>query len=328
MKLLAIETSCDETAIAVVEDGNRVLSNVVASQMAAHADFGGVMPELASRMHVEQLTYVLRQALSEAKVSLHDIDAIAVTQGPGLIGALHVGMVMAKTLAWYYQKPLIPVHHIVGHIYANRFVGEIEYPSLALIVSGGHTELVLLKGPLDFECLGQTQDDALGEAYDKVARLLKLGYPGGPRIDALAAQGQAQYTLPRTKTQGPYDFSFSGLKSAIAQRVANTPDLNVANLAHDFQEAAIDHVMEKTLKALQDVPVQQFILGGGVAANSRLRERIDALRDIYPDLKVSLPPLWCCTDNAAMIGAAGDLLHRAGVRADLDVAAHANLTYL
>lgn len=327
--ICAIETSCDETAIAFIRNGKEVLSNVVSSQIDTHRAFGGVMPEVASRLHIEQLSLVLKESIQQAKVSMEDVDAIAFTQGPGLIGSLHIGVLASKTLAWYYQKPLVPVHHIAGHIYANAFVTELKFPLLALVVSGGHTELVYMKEDYDFEVLGTTQDDAVGEAYDKVARVMDLGYPGGPAIDALAKQGTTQYVLPRVKTEKPLDFSFSGLKSAVLQLVQKEQrmnrQLNKANLAYAFQEAVLDELLLKLRKALEITDVKQVVLAGGVSANSRLRQRLTLMMEHYPDIALSIPPLWCTTDNAAMIGAAGAVAFNKGIRADFTASAKAGL---
>ena len=328
MRICAIETSCDETAVAIIEDGKKVLSNIVSSQINVHQAFGGVIPEVASRIHVENISLVLKEALDEAKMTLDDVDAFAITHGPGLVGSLHVGLIAAKTLAWYTQKPLIPVHHITGHIYANNFVCELSYPMLALVVSGGHTELVYLKAEFDFEILGSTQDDAVGEAYDKVARVMGLNYPGGPEIDKLAKLGEPQYKLPKIKTQKPFDFSFSGLKSAVLQLVhKQTEALNIENLAYAFQEAAVGELMKKTRLALDTYPVKHFVLAGGVAANSRLRECVLGLSDEYEDVQITIPPLWCCTDNAAMIGAVAYIAYKHGIKADLSLSASPGLEY-
>jgi N6-L-threonylcarbamoyladenine synthase len=327
--ICAIETSCDETAIAFIENGNKVLSNIVSSQIDTHRAFGGVMPEVASRLHIEQISLVLKEAIEKSGVSMNDVDAIAFTQGPGLIGSLHIGVLASKTLAWYFQKPLVPIHHIAGHIYANAFVTQLKFPLLALVVSGGHTELVYMKEDYDFEILGTTQDDAIGEAYDKVARVMELGYPGGPAIDSLAKQGTTQYVLPRVKTEKPLDFSFSGLKSAVLQLVLKEErqgrELNKANLAYAFQEAVLDEVLLKTKKALEIVEVRQVVLAGGVSANSRLRERLLKMMESYPGIACSIPPLWCTTDNAAMIGAAGAVAYKKGIRADFSTSAKAGL---
>ena len=217
MIVLGIESSCDETAVAIVKDRKEVLSSVVASQIDVHKEFGGVVPEVASRIHVENISFLIEDALKKANCTMDDIDAVAVTKGPGLIGCLHVGVQAAKTLAFAFNKPLVPVHHIAGHIYANELVVDMKYPVLALVVSGGHSQLIYMKDETSFEVLGTTQDDAIGEAFDKVARVMDLGYPGGPKIDKLAKEGQNVYALPKPKTQGKYDFSFSGLKSGVLQ---------------------------------------------------------------------------------------------------------------
>jgi len=328
-RILAIESSCDETAVAIVEDGKELISNIVSSQINVHSKFGGVIPEVASRIHVENITVVLDEALQKAGLTMEDIDAIAVTHGPGLVGSLHIGIQAAKALAWYYDKPLVPVHHIAGHIYANRFADELHYPLLALVVSGGHTELVYLKSEYSFEILGTTQDDAIGEAYDKVARVLGLPYPGGPAIDQLAKSGVKHYRLPKVKTENELDFSFSGLKSAVLQLVSKQTKIKEEivpeDLAYAFQEAALDELIQKTKAALTRYDVKHFVLAGGVAANSRLRERVNLLKEDFPELTITIPPMWCCTDNAAMIAMAGTLAYHAGHRADLSLSADPGL---
>jgi len=329
LRILAIESSCDETAAAIVEDGKILLSNVVSSQIDVHTLFGGVVPEVASRIHVENISVVLEEALTKAHLTMDAIDAIAVTHGPGLVGSLHIGIQAAKALAWYFGKPLVSVHHIAGHIYANQFVDTIEYPLLALVVSGGHTELVYLKSEFAFEILGSTQDDAIGEAFDKVARVMGLPYPGGPAIDKLAKTGVKHYKLPKVKTEKELDFSFSGLKSAVLQFNAKQTklkeDVVPADLAFAFQEAALGELLEKAKKAIESFDVKHFVLAGGVAANSRLRVLVAELKDRYPELKITIPPMWCCTDNAAMIAMAGTLAYRAGQRADLSLSADPGL---
>ena len=328
MRICAIETSCDETAVAIIEDGQTVLSNIVSSQINTHAAFGGVIPEVASRIHIENISIVLEEAIKVANLTIEEIDAFAITQGPGLIGSLHVGLIAAKTLTWYYDKPLIPIHHITGHIYANQFVDDLQYPLLALVVSGGHTELVLLEEEFRFEILGSTQDDAIGEAYDKVARVMGLPYPGGPHIDQLAKLGKKNYKLPKVKTQNPLDFSFSGLKSAVLQLIQkNKEEIIKEDLAYAFQEAALNEIMEKTKLALTQHNVKHFVLAGGVAANSRLRDRVNELKINLPNLKITIPPMWCCTDNAAMIGAVAYIAYKHGVRGDLDISANPGLDY-
>ncbi len=312
--ILAIETSCDETACAIVKDGKEILSNIVSSQIEVHKKFGGVMPEVASRLHVGQVSLVIDEALEKAGINMEQVDAIAFTRGPGLVGSLHVGVQAAKTLAWMYKKPLLPIHHIIGHIYANIFVDDLSFPLLALVVSGGHTELVYMEDEWKFEIIGTTQDDAIGEAYDKVARVLGLPYPGGPAIDQLAKGGVPAYSLPHPKTEGPFDFSFSGLKSAVLQLIQREEkqgrEINRENLAASFQETALTTLLEKTMKAVETYKPKQLVLAGGVAANSRLRIRIQELMIDQTEVRCTIPPLWCCTDNAAMIGAAGSVAYR------------------
>lgn len=328
--ILAIESSCDETAVAIIENTNQVLANVVATQIDVHKEFGGVIPEVASRIHVENISMVIAEALKKANKQVFDMDAIAVTQGPGLIGSLHVGVQAAKTLAWSFHKPLVPVHHICGHIYANALVKDLKYPMLALVVSGGHTELVYLKAEYEFEILGTTQDDAVGEAYDKVARVMGLPYPGGPQIDRLAKEGKPVYKLPHPKTAGELDYSFSGLKSGVLQfidRCKRKGEAYVpADLAASFQETALDELLNKLKIAIDKKRPAQVVLAGGVAANSRLRERLMKLmEETYPDIDYIIPPLSCCTDNAAMIGVAGTIAFQHGVRGDFDLTADCSM---
>ncbi len=327
--LLAIESSCDETACAVVRNGKEILSNVVASQIDVHTLYGGVVPEVASRIHVENISVVISEALRQAGISVNDVDGIAFTQGPGLIGSLHVGVLAAKTLAFAYHKPLIPVQHLTGHIYANAFVGELKFPLLALVVSGGHTELVLMKEDYDFNVIGTTMDDAVGEAYDKVGRVLELPYPGGPKIDRLAKEGKPVYRLPKPKLENEMNFSFSGLKSAVMQYInrleRNGEQLNVADMCASFQETALNSLWDRVELALANNEVRQLVLAGGVAANSRLREIVEQRMKKHPDVEYIIPPLSCCTDNAAMIGASGYIAYKKGIRADYSVAADASL---
>ena len=306
--ILAIETSCDETAAAVIRNGNEILSNVVASQIESHERFGGVVPEIASRHHVEQITIIIDQAMKEANVQFADLSAIAVTEGPGLVGALLIGVNAAKALAFAHDLPLIGVHHIAGHIYANQLISELKFPLMTLVVSGGHTELVYMKEHGSFEVIGETRDDAVGEAYDKVARTLKLPYPGGPHIDRLAAEGNPTIPLPRAWLEADsYDFSFSGLKSAVINTLhnANQKGLEISNedLAASFQESVVEVLVEKSKRAALEYNVNQFLVAGGVAANKGLREKLTKL---FTELGIELviPPIKLCTDNAAMIGAA------------------------
>ncbi|MBW9213169.1 MULTISPECIES: tRNA (adenosine(37)-N6)-threonylcarbamoyltransferase complex transferase subunit TsaD [Terrabacteria group] len=307
-KILAIESSCDETACAIIEDGHVVLSNVVSTQIDTHKQFGGVVPEVASRLHVEKISIVIKEALEKAGMSVQDVDAIAYTKGPGLIGSLHVGVQAAKTLAWMYKKPMLPTNHMAGHIYANAFVKELKFPLLALVISGGHSQLVWMKEEYSFEIIGDTLDDAVGEAYDKVSRVLGTGYPGGPVIDKLAKQGKEHYFLKTPKTDGTYDFSFSGLKSSVLQLIQREEKLGnplvKEDVAFAFQEVAIHSLVDKTVVAIRDKKPAMLVLAGGVSANSRLREVMVEKMQAFPETDLILPPLSVCMDNAAMIGAA------------------------
>ena len=283
--IMGIETSCDETAVAIIKNGREIVANVVASQIESHKRFGGVVPEIASRHHVEQITIVTEEALKQAKITFAEIDAIAVTEGPGLVGALLIGVNAAKALAFAQNKPLVPVHHIAGHIYANRLVTELKFPLLALVVSGGHTELVYMKEHGHFEVIGETRDDAAGEAYDKVARTLSMPYPGGPHIDRLAQAGNPTINLPRAwLEEGSYDFSFSGLKSAVINTVHNAEQrgeiIAPEDLAASFQESVIEVLVTKTIKAVAEYGVEQVLVAGGVAANKGLR---NALENAFSD---------------------------------------------
>lgn len=329
MYLLAIESSCDETSAAIIQNEKDVLSNVVSSQIETHKAFGGVFPEVASRLHVEQINLVIRKAVEDAGITFEDLGAIAFTQGPGLIGSLHVGVMAAKSLAFALDIPLVPVHHIAGHIYANKLVGDMVYPVLSLVISGGHTELVYSKSEFEFEILGQTQDDAVGEAYDKVARQLGLSYPGGPIIDKQAQLGKKNYVLPKTKTENPFDFSFSGLKSAVRQLTLREErhgrDLIIEDVAYAFQMRAVEQLMEKVNYALSVKEVKTFALAGGVAANSLVRQSALDLEKAYPDMQVLIPPLWACMDQAAMIGLAGVIAYERGIRANYDISAKSNI---
>ncbi|PNZ74542.1 tRNA (adenosine(37)-N6)-threonylcarbamoyltransferase complex transferase subunit TsaD [Mammaliicoccus stepanovicii] len=319
--ILSIETSCDETAASVIKNGNEIISNEVVTQMMTHKKFGGVVPEVASRQHVEVMTQVIDEALKNANTSMEEIDAVAVTEGPGLIGALLIGVASAKALAFSHQKPLIPVHHIAGHIYANHLIQPLKFPLIALIVSGGHTELIYMKDHLDFEIIGETRDDAVGEAYDKVARTIGLPYPGGPEIDRLAQLGEDTLNFPRVWLEkDSYDFSFSGLKSAVINTLHNKKQKNEEIVSKDvatsFQNSVVEVLVGKTISAIKEYNVNELVVAGGVAANKGLRE---ALQKNCQDLNINLtiPPLNLCTDNAAMIGSVAHFLYLNGKRADM-----------
>lgn len=305
--ILAIESSCDETSMSIVKNGKDVLSIVVNTQISTHEKFGGVVPEIASRMHTENITMVLDETLKKANVSMDDISAIAVTYGPGLMGSLLVGVEAAKTIAYVYKKPLIAVNHMAGHIYANNIENTMEFPILALVVSGGHTDLVYMEDDYKFEVLGSTLDDAIGETYDKVARVLDLKYPGGPNVEKLAAQGQPTYKLPIPMNDNSLNMSFSGLKSSIINLVHNETQrgnpINKEDLAASFQTVAIDELTRKLSLALKKVNVNQVIIAGGVSANQYLRKEVAKLLE-NTNIKLLVPSMIYCTDNGAMIGAA------------------------
>ncbi len=325
--ILAIESSCDETAVAITKDG-KLLSNVVSTQIEVHRKYGGVMPEIASRLHAENIGAVLKEAIEQANIKLEDVDAFAVTRGPGLIGALHVGLQAAKTLAMLYKKPLIPVHHLTGHIYANEYVDELQFPLLAVVVSGGNSELVIMKDHLQFEVIGETRDDAIGECYDKVARVLGLPYPGGLPIDQNAKLGQHTYDLPTPlKGEHTYDLSYSGLKTNVINLVHNLEQrgekVNVPDMCRSFQDVAIGMVVDRTIKAVEEFAVKEVILAGGVSANSYLRSRMKEEMD-KRNIKIVIPPLWCTTDNAAMIAKVAEHLYERQVFADLSLGADPN----
>ncbi|MEY8337929.1 tRNA (adenosine(37)-N6)-threonylcarbamoyltransferase complex transferase subunit TsaD [Lachnospiraceae bacterium 62-35] len=329
--ILAIESSCDETAAAVVKNGREVLSNVISSQIALHTLYGGVVPEIASRKHIEKINQVIEQALSDAGAGLEDMDGIAVTYGPGLVGALLVGVAEAKAIAYAAGKPLIGVHHIEGHVSANFIEHpELEPPFVCLIVSGGHTHLVVVKDYGEFEIIGRTRDDAAGEAFDKVARAIGLGYPGGPKVDK-AAKGGNRHAIefPRAKVgDAPYDFSFSGLKSAVLNHINHVrmtgQEINVPDLAASFQNAVVESLVTRAVNAAKEYGYKKLALAGGVASNTALRE---AMRNACEEENLTLyyPSPILCTDNAAMIGAAAYYEYRKGSRSGWDLNAVPNL---
>ncbi|WP_203341166.1 tRNA (adenosine(37)-N6)-threonylcarbamoyltransferase complex transferase subunit TsaD [Planococcus beijingensis] len=315
--ILGIETSCDETAASIVKNGTEIISNVVASQIESHKRFGGVVPEIASRHHVEQITLVIEEALQLAAMEPHQLNAVAVTEGPGLVGALLIGVNAAKAFAFAHQLPLVGVHHIAGHIYANRLEQEMKFPLLALVISGGHTELIYMEEHGDFTVIGETRDDAAGEAYDKVARTLDLPYPGGPHIDRLAHASDEAIAFPRIwLEEGSYDFSFSGLKSSVLNYMHNAAQrgekIAPEHVAAGFQNSVVEVVTGKTLRAAEEYKVQQVIAAGGVAANKGLRS---SLESVFKEKEIPfyIPSLPLCTDNAAMIAAAGTVMYEKGL---------------
>ena len=326
-KILAIESSCDETAASVICDG-QLLSNVVSSQVDVHRKYGGVMPEIASRLHAENISIVIKEAMEIAKISFEELDAVAVTRGPGLIGALHVGLQAAKTIAMLYKIPLIPVHHLAGHIYANEYVSTFKFPLLAVVVSGGNTELVIMKNHMDFEIVGETIDDAIGECYDKVARVLGLPYPGGIPIDKLAKVGKHTYNLPTPlKGVDTLNLSYSGLKTNVINLVHNLEQKGekvvVEDMCKSFQDVAVGLVIDRTIKAVKKYKVNQVILAGGVSANSYLRDQMNIEMNKL-GVEINIPPLWCTTDNAAMIAKVAERLYNLKTFASLDLGVDPN----
>ena len=305
--ILAVETSCDETSLAIVKNGKEVIGLEVYTQMDTHATYGGVVPEIASRMHTEAITIVLDSLLKKTSFNLKNIDAIAVTYAPGLLGSLLVGLEFAKTLSYIYNKPLIKVNHMVGHIYANNIDDKLEFPLLAMVVSGGHTELVEMNGDYKFKLLGATLDDAIGEAFDKVAKIIGVPYPGGPNVEKLAKDGNACYDLAKPVNDGSLNFSYSGLKSNVVNLVHNYKqrgeNININDLAASFQYIAVDEITRKIELALKQKEYKMLILAGGVSANMYLRDEVKKVTDKY-NVRFTVPKMIYCTDNAAMIGAA------------------------
>lgn len=321
--ILGIETSCDETSVSIIKNGHEEIATTVLSQMDVHANFGGVVPEIASRMHTENITMVLAETMQKSGMAFEDIDAIAVTYAPGLIGSLIVGVEFAKALSYAIGKPLIKVHHIAGHIYSNNLVKKIEYPCLALVVSGGHTDLVILEDDYKFKVLGHTLDDAIGETFDKVARVLNISYPGGPNLELMAKDGKPNITLPIAMNDNTYNFSYSGLKSAVVNFVNNEKQkgnyFDKEDLACSFQHAAVAQLSNKVDLALKrNQNIKNMLIAGGVSANEYLRNEIKKVADKY-HVDLCVPPLKYCTDNAAMIGCAAYFLYIKGDFADLSL---------
>lgn len=322
--ILGIESSCDETSVAIVKNGREVLSNVINTQISIHELYGGVVPEIASRNHVENISPVMKEALKGANVKIDDVDGIACTYGPGLVGALLVGVSYAKALSYAANKPLIGVNHIQGHIAANYITyKDLEPPFLTLLISGGNTQLVLVKDYTEFEILGKTRDDAVGEAFDKIARVIGLGYPGGPKMDKLAQEGTPNIVLPKVHIDG-LDFSFSGLKTAIINLHHKTPDINKADLAASFEKDVAEILLENTKKAVKETNINKIALAGGVSANSYIRKAFKELEE-KENIKVYYPELKLCTDNAAMIASAGYYNFLKGNFSDLKLNAVPNL---
>ena len=318
--ILGIESSCDETSCSIVKNGCEEIATVILSQIDIHTLYGGVVPEIASRNHVKDITFVIEKCLKDANMTMAEITAIAVTYGPGLIGSLLVGLEAAKTLSYIYNKPLIPVHHIAGHIYANNIEKEMTFPLICLVISGGHTKLIYMKEHYSFEEVGTTLDDAVGECFDKVARVMNIGYPGGPVVDKLAHLGHHTYNLPIPKNDDSFDFSFSGLKSAVINLVHNEEqrgnEIRKEDLATSFQKVAVESITNKVKKAIVDKNIKTVIVAGGVAANQGLRDSMSKLSSEL-NVELSIPPMKYCTDNATMIAAAGYYAYLDGRRADL-----------
>ena len=323
---LGIESSCDETSVAVVKNGREVLSNIIDTQIPIHEKYGGVVPEIASRNHIEAISRVTKLALKEANITFKDIDAITPTYGPGLVGALLVGLSYAKALSFAIDKPLVGVNHIQGHIAANYITyKELEPPFLCVLISGGNTQIVNVKSYTEFEVIGKTRDDAIGEAFDKVARVVGLGYPGGPKVDQLAKEGEPIYKLPKTHFENSLDFSFSGIKTAVINLNHNTPNINKADLCASFQKAVTDVLVENVTQAIKQTGTTKLAIAGGVSANSYIRNAMLELEKDIKGLKVYLPDMKLCTDNAAMIASAGYYNFIEGKTNKLDLNAIPNL---
>ena len=326
--VLGIESSCDETSFSIVKNGEEEIATVISSQIDIHKDYGGVVPEIASRAHVKNVTFVLEECLKKANMTIDDIDMVAVANGPGLIGSLLVGLETAKTICWLYNKPLIPVHHIAGHIYANNLVKKMEFPLISLVISGGHTELIYMKEDYSFEKLGGTLDDAVGECYDKVGKIMDINYPAGPEVDRLAHIGDHTYNLPLPLDDDSYNFSFSGLKSAVINLSHNEEqrgnEINKENLACSFQDVVCEILTKKTIRAMNELGVKNLILAGGVSANKGIRERFKDICELR-GINYTFPEIKYCTDNAAMIATAGYFAYKKGIKADLSLNAYSSM---
>lgn len=325
--ILGIESSCDETSVSIVKNGYDEIATVTLSQMDIHANYGGVVPEIASRMHVENITLVIEECLKKAKMDMGEITAIAVTYGPGLIGSLLIGVEAATTLAYLYNKPLIPIHHIAGHIYANNLVNEMKFPLISLVVSGGHTELIYMDDHYSFKKIGGTLDDAVGECYDKVARIINVPYPGGPLVDKMSYQGNDTYPFPLPLDDNTYNFSFSGIKSAVINLVHNEEQrgniIRKEDVACSFQNRITEILTKKTMKALKEYNVRNLIIAGGVSANSGIRNKFTKLCS-QMNINLTIPKLKYCTDNATMIAAAGYFAYKKGIISGYDLKATAS----
>ena len=323
---LAIESSCDETSMSIIKNGVEEIETIVFSQIDIHKEYGGVVPEIASRSHIECITIVLDKLLKKSKMNIDDIDIIGVTYGPGLIGSLLIGVQCAKTISLFTGKPLIPVHHIAGHIYANNLKSRLEFPLISLVVSGGHTSLIYMDKDYSFKKIGDTLDDAVGEAYDKVAKILGLDYPGGPIVDKLAKKGKDTYNLPYPLNDDSYNFSFSGIKSAVVNLVHNEKqrgnEIRIEDICTTFQNRVVSVITKKTNRAIKEYNVKNLVVAGGVAANSGLRKSLENMC-FNNNIKFSVPDIKYCTDNAAMIGAAAYYAYRKGIIADLKLNAMA-----
>ena len=328
MYIMAFESSCDETSVSIIKDGTKEIATSLVTQMYTHASYGGVVPEIASRMHVESITLVIEDVLKKANMKMDEIDAFAVAYGPGLIGSLLVGLLAAKTCAFVYNKPLIKVNHMAGHIYANNLVKRLEFPLIALVVSGGHTDLYYMDKDYSFNHIGGTLDDAVGEAYDKVARTLGVPYPGGPGVDKLAYEGKDTYKLPIPLDDDSYNFSFSGLKSAVINLKHNEEQrgniIVKEDLACSFQNRVVNILVKKTMKALKEYNCHRLIIAGGVSANHGLRDAFNKACSVN-DVELIVPSINLCTDNGAMIGAAAYYAYLNGDIADLSLNADSGL---